>query len=100
MSDLGTSGGQSRHNLARERVKMKRAQEKTEEVLRGHGLYRGAEQETVGVVYDAIMSGSSDYPLYQQAELLVAACRIGVWETQRKFDCRGVLMDRRKYFLT
>ncbi|EGO52067.1 hypothetical protein NEUTE1DRAFT_55102 [Neurospora tetrasperma FGSC 2508] len=63
------------------KIKLKRTQEKTEEVLREKGIYDGPE-EMVEDVYKEIIDGSSNYPVYQQAELLVEAGRIGVLEAQ------------------
>ncbi|KAK3488575.1 hypothetical protein B0T13DRAFT_520480 [Neurospora crassa] len=63
------------------KIKLKRTQEKTEEVLREKGIYEGPGK-IVEDVYKEIIAGSSNYPIYQQAELLVEASRIGVWEAQ------------------
>ncbi|EGZ76876.1 hypothetical protein NEUTE2DRAFT_32316, partial [Neurospora tetrasperma FGSC 2509] len=63
------------------KIKLERTQEKTEGVLREKDIYDGPKK-MVEDVYKEIIDGSSNYPIYQQAELLVEAGRIGVWEAQ------------------
>ncbi|KAK1779527.1 hypothetical protein QBC45DRAFT_465626 [Copromyces sp. CBS 386.78] len=64
-------------------IKQKRDLKQAEKFLKEKGIrIHDGHKKMVEVVYNEIIDGSSNYPVYQQAELLVEADRIGVWETQ------------------
>lgn len=72
------------------RVRQQRTQRRTEQVLREKGVFVGP-RNTLQKVHDEIMDGKSSYPAHHQAELLLEAGRIGVWETQSKFHLPSFL---------
>ena len=64
---------------AKKEKQLKTAKEFLEE--QGIRIHDG-HKKMVDDVYNEIMDGKSNYPVHQQAELLVEADRIGIWEVQ------------------
>ncbi|KAK3955669.1 hypothetical protein QBC32DRAFT_377004 [Pseudoneurospora amorphoporcata] len=64
-------------------IKQKRELKQAKKFLKEKGIrIHNGHKKMVEVVYNEIIGGRSNYPVQQQAELLVEADRIGVWERQ------------------